>query len=46
MQILDIKDLDPKDAFTAFKNLREDVIGKAKLEPDDVIEQGAAVAGK
>lgn len=46
MQILGIKDLDPRDAFTALKKLRGETIGKANLEPDELIQQSADVAGK
>ncbi|KAF8608264.1 hypothetical protein BDV93DRAFT_519312 [Ceratobasidium sp. AG-I] len=45
MQILGIKDLDPKDAFTALKKLRCETIGKANLESDELLQQAADVAG-
>ncbi|CAE6504160.1 unnamed protein product [Rhizoctonia solani] len=45
MQIFSVKDLEPLEAFQALKKLRQESIGKADIEPDEVLAKAAKTSG-
>ncbi|KDN34453.1 hypothetical protein RSAG8_12457, partial [Rhizoctonia solani AG-8 WAC10335] len=45
MQIFSVEDLEPLDAFQALKRLRQESIGKADIESDEIIAKVAKTSG-
>ncbi|CAE6468879.1 unnamed protein product [Rhizoctonia solani] len=45
MQIFSVKDLEPLEAFKALKKLRQESLGKANVESDEVLAQASRVSG-
>jgi hypothetical protein len=45
MQTFAVQDLEYKEAYDALKKLRQETIGQARVESDEVIKEAALVSG-